>query len=123
MIQFDHIFLFASDIQKSASFLSNILGLAPAQWCGADNDILRLEIEEAGGLQYHSHTAPIPTQHIAFKVDQKKFTEVVARLHTNKITFGNDPEDHSNMLTSDFLGGYGRVFFKDPDGHLFEVLA
>ena len=34
-----------------------------------------------------------------------------------------DPEDQTNMQTSDFMGGHGRVFFLDPDEHLFEVIA
>jgi catechol 2,3-dioxygenase-like lactoylglutathione lyase family enzyme len=47
----------------------------------------------------------------------------VSRLRAKGLLFGNDPEDPNNMLVTDFLGGHGRVFFLDPNGHLFEVIA
>ena len=123
MIKFDHIFLFSSDIQKSSLFLSSILGLPPAQYCGADMDILRLDIDKAGALQYHYSSDDIPKQHIAFQVDIDRFDKIANRLRLYNVVFGNDPEDQPNMQTSDFLGGYGRVFFSDQDGNLFEVIA
>jgi hypothetical protein len=60
MINFDHIFLFSNHVEKLASFMSEILALPPAQPCGPDLDVLRLDIADAGALQYHYHANSIP---------------------------------------------------------------
>jgi hypothetical protein len=38
------------------------------------------------------------------------------------LPFGNDHADPSNGQTADPLGEAGRVYFTDPDGHLFELI-
>jgi catechol 2,3-dioxygenase-like lactoylglutathione lyase family enzyme len=63
-----------------------------------------------------------PTQHIAFRVDEGTFAAVVDRLRAKGLAYGNDSEDLANMQTGDPLGGNGRVYFFDPNGHLFEVV-
>jgi catechol 2,3-dioxygenase-like lactoylglutathione lyase family enzyme len=48
----------------------------------------------------------------------------VKRLRAKGVAFGNDPEDSTNGQTTDpHGGGRGRVYFLDPDRHLFEVVA
>ena len=80
--------------------------------------MFRLPIDETGSLLYFP-ADDIPGLHIAFRVDEPTFDAVVDRLRARGLTFGNDPEDQTNMQVSDFLGGHGRVFFLDPNGHLF----
>ncbi len=60
---------------------------------------------------------------MAFRVTTAEFQSVVGRLRARQISFGNDPEEPQNGAISDPLGGEGRVYFYDPDGHLFEVAA
>lgn len=122
MIAIDHVFVLAVETHSSAQFLADILGLPPAVPCGADGEMARLEIGHSGALQYHP--ADVASgQHVAFRVDAETFGAVVTRLGDKGLIFGNDPEDPANMRTDDFLGGHGRVFFRDPNGHLFEVIA
>jgi catechol 2,3-dioxygenase-like lactoylglutathione lyase family enzyme len=122
MITIDHIGVLARDAAASAQFLADILGLPPAAPAGPDGDMFRVQIGTSGTLLYFA-TESIAGQHIAFRVDESTFGAVVDRLRAKRLTFGNDPEDQTNMQTSDFLGGQGRVFFRDPNGHLFEVMA
>jgi catechol 2,3-dioxygenase-like lactoylglutathione lyase family enzyme len=112
----------ARDAEAAARFLSEILGLAAASPAGPDGDIFRLDIGESGTLLYFPAEAVLG-QHIAFRVDQATFAAVVDRLRARGLTFGNEPEDQANMQTKDSHGGHGRVFFRDPNGHLFEVIA
>jgi catechol 2,3-dioxygenase-like lactoylglutathione lyase family enzyme len=121
LIAIDHIGVMARDAAASAQFLGDILGLS-AYPTGPDGDIFRLDIGDSGILLYFPATAVLG-QHVAFRVDQGTFDTVVHRLRAKGVTFGNDPDDQTNMQASDFGGGYGRVFFGDPNGHLFEVLA
>ncbi len=59
--------------------------------------------------------------HVAFRVDVQRFHEIVERLRLRGIPLGNDPNDAKNGMTDDFLGGAGRVYFTDDNGHLWEV--
>ena len=122
MIAIDHIGVLARDPATSARFLAEILGLAPGSPDGPDGEMFRLPVGESGALLYFP-ADDVPGQHIAFRVDEPTFAAVVDRLRARGLTFGNDPEDQTNMQTTDFLGGHGRVFFRDPNGHLFEVMA
>ena len=122
MIAIDHIGIMARDAAASARFLTEILGLPPASPSGPDGDIFRVHIGESGELLYFPAEAVLG-QHIAFRVDGETFRAVVDRLRAKGLVFGNHPEAQSNMQTDDFLGGDGRVFFRDPDGHLYEVMA
>ena len=102
--------------------MAEILGVAPGEPDGPDGEMFRLPVNEFGSLLYFP-AVDIPGQHIAFRVDAPTFDAVVDRLRARGLVFGNDPEDSTNMRTGDFLGGHGRVFFLDPDNHLFEVMA
>jgi catechol 2,3-dioxygenase-like lactoylglutathione lyase family enzyme len=124
MIAIDHIAVLARDVAGSARFMAEILGVAPGAPDGPDLEMFRLSVNESGSLLYFPVIdIPIPGQHIAFRVDPTTFDGVVDRLRAKGLLFGNDPEDPANMQATDFLGGHGRVFFLDPNGHLFEVIA
>ena len=120
-IKLDHIGIAARDAEASAQFLSDILGLGPARPEGPDGDMYCLTIAENVSLLF-STADTAPAQHIAFRVDEGTFAAVVDRLRAKGLAYGNDPEDLANMQTSDPLGGNGRVYFFDPNGHLFEVV-
>jgi catechol 2,3-dioxygenase-like lactoylglutathione lyase family enzyme len=122
MIAIDHIAVLARDVVGSARFLAAILGVAPGEADGPDGEMFRLPVNETGSMLYFP-AVDVPGQHIAFRVDRQTFDAVVERLRAKGLVFGNDPEDPANMQVTDFLGGHGRVFFLDPDGHLFEVFA
>jgi catechol 2,3-dioxygenase-like lactoylglutathione lyase family enzyme len=122
MITLDHIGIAARDAETSARFLSEILGLGPARTEGPEGEMYCLTIAESISLLFSPADA-VATQHIAFRVDEATFTAVVDRLMAKGLAFGNDPEDFANMQTSDPLGGHGRVYFFDPNGHMFEVLS
>src|SRR5436305_15241641 len=122
MIAIDDMGVRARDAAASARFLAEILGMAPASPDGPNGENFRLPVGESGALLYFP-ADDVPGQHIAFRVDEPTFAAVVDRLRARGLTFGNDPEDQTNMQTTDFLGGHGRVFFRDPNGHLFEVMA
>ena len=47
----------------------------------------------------------------------------IGRLRQRGLPFGNDPADPANGRTDDPLGGQGRIYFHDADGHLFELFV
>jgi catechol 2,3-dioxygenase-like lactoylglutathione lyase family enzyme len=122
MIAIDHVAIPARDPEASSRFLADILGLRPATRVGPDGEMRLLAVGDSGALLYNP-AVTVVGQHVAFGVDEATFARVVDRLRTRQIAFGNDPEEPANMQTADPLGGQGRVYFSDPDGHLFEVLG
>ncbi len=123
MIALDHIGVSARDVLASSQFLSEILGLAPATPDGPEGEMRSLPIG-ASGILLFCPADNIAAQHIAFRVDPVTFAAVVNRLRAKGVAFGNDPEDLANGQTTDpHGGGHGRVYFFDPNGHLFEVVA
>jgi catechol 2,3-dioxygenase-like lactoylglutathione lyase family enzyme len=122
MIAIDHIAVLARDVAASARFLQEILGLTPGFPDGPEREMFRLPVGESGSLLYFP-ADDVPGQHVAFRVDEPAFDAIVHRLRAGGLVFGNDPEDPTNMQTTDFLGGHRRLFFLDPNDHLFEVIA
>jgi catechol 2,3-dioxygenase-like lactoylglutathione lyase family enzyme len=120
MIQVDHIGVAAHDPMTSARALAEILGSPEPTLDGADDDMYRVELERGSFLLF-SASEKVDHSHIAFRVDPGRFAEVVMRLRRRGTPFGNDPEDTRNGRTDDPLGGAGRVYFVDENGHLFEV--
>jgi len=102
-VQLNHTIVSCRDQQRSASFLSGILGLPPATRFGhflvvqADNDV---------SLDFAETTGPITPQHYAFLVSETEFD--AARSQRQAI-------NHRD-------GGRG-LYFEDPDGHLLEILT
>jgi catechol 2,3-dioxygenase-like lactoylglutathione lyase family enzyme len=120
MIRVDHIGIAARDARASAGALAEILGTAAPSPDGADGDMYRVDLD-GGAFLLFSPAEKVDLVHIAFHVEASRFTEIVARLQERGMPFGNDPEDPRNGRTDDPLGGAGRVYFVDENGHLFEV--
>lgn len=120
MITIDHIGIEARDAEASARAFSQILGAPQPVADGADDDMFRVDLDHGASLLFAASPAP-KAAHIAFRVTEGQFAPVVERLKARGLAFGNDPEAPENGETSDPLGGKGRVYWKDPDGHLFEV--
>jgi len=122
MIEIDHIGLAARNALESARALAEILGAAEPTPDGGDGDMHRVDLEHGASLLFSTSTT-VAAEHIAFRVDPHRFTDVVTRLQERGLPFGNDPDDLRNGKIDDPLGGAGRVYFVDANGHLFEVVC
>jgi catechol 2,3-dioxygenase-like lactoylglutathione lyase family enzyme len=122
MIEIDHIGITSRNALESARALAEILGAPEPIADGADGDMYRVDLGHSASLLF-STSETINVEHIAFRVASSQFAEVITRLQKRGVSFGNDPEDPRNGKTDDPLGGAGRVYFIDVDGHLFEVVS
>lgn len=122
MIAIDHVAMPARDVEASAQFMAEILGLPSAASCGPEAEMRWLAIPESGALLF-TPAETVTGLHVAFRVDEATFAGVVVRLRTKGIAFGNHPEAPTNGQTDDPFGGRGRVYFADANGHFFEVIA
>ena len=117
-ITLNHTIVPANDKEASARFFARIFGLAyngptghfaPVQV----NESLTLDFDNAG--QFESH-------HYAFDVDPAEFDAIFERVQAEGLPYGSDPYDPENMRMNTRRGGRG-FYFRDPDGHLLELIT
>jgi len=125
MIQVDHIGVTAKDTRSSAYHLAKILGTSAPVADGPDGDMYRIDFGYGTFVLFNpidSEGQRIDLAHVAFRVTKEQFDTIVGRLKGMGVPFGNRHDDTNNGQTEDFeLGGAGRVYFVDENGHLFEV--
>ena len=62
------------------------------------------------------------SQHYAFKVSEAEFDEIFDRVKAAGLAYGSGPGTPSDMKINNWGGGHG-VYFRDPSGHLLELLT
>lgn len=118
-VRVDHIGLPCRDPEISAQFLAGLFAL-PVEPDGPNGEF-RCVLLDGGMFIVFQTAGKIAPSHIAFAVEPDVFAAMVDALRAGGIAYGNDPEATSNGESHDPLGGRGRVYFRDPDGHLFEA--
>jgi catechol 2,3-dioxygenase-like lactoylglutathione lyase family enzyme len=107
------------DQSVSATFLTEILGLAPAVRFGP---FLVVEVANGVSLDYHEIDGEIAEQHYAFLIDEDDFDEIFGRITARGLDYWADPMQSRPGTINRNDGGRG-VYFPDPDGHLLEVIT
>lgn len=120
-IAIDHVGIPAADPWAAARFLGKILGEGEVGPEGPDGEMASLAIGDSS-LSYFELAAHEP-HHLALRVTGPVLDGTIRRLRQRGVPFGNDPDDPANGRTDDPLGGKARIYFHDPDGHLFELLV
>jgi catechol 2,3-dioxygenase-like lactoylglutathione lyase family enzyme len=117
-IVLDHTIVPAYNNEASACFFARIFGLrfegpvshfAPVRV----NDTLILDFDTCATFEPH---------HYAFKVSSPEFDAIFQRIKDEGITYGSGPRSPGDMAINYRDRGRG-FYFKDPNGHLLEVLT
>ncbi len=117
-IALDHTIVPARDKEQSARFFARIFGLeykgsvshfAPVRV----NDTLTLDFDNRENFESH---------HYAFKVSEEEFDAIFARVKEEELRYGSGPYSAEDMEINHRRGGRG-FYFRDPGGHLLEVLT
>lgn len=119
-ITLNHTIVPARDKVASARFFARIFGLtfderemgyfAPVRV----NDTLTLDFDDDVG--------PFDIHHYAFKVGEEEFDEIFGRIRAEGIPYGSGPRALENGNINRRGGGRG-VYFRDPNGHILELLT
>jgi catechol 2,3-dioxygenase-like lactoylglutathione lyase family enzyme len=118
-VQLNHTIVSCRDQQRSAAFLTGILGLPAATRFGhflvvaADNDV---------SLDFAETSSDITSQHYAFLVGEADFDAAFGRITEQGLTYWADPGRSRPGVINTRDGGRG-LYFEDPDGHLMEILT
>ena len=120
-IFFDHAAIPVRDCQTSARFLAEILGVR-FEADGPEAEFLCVRLGGNASLLLHQADR-FESRHLAFRVEENEFHDIVARLRSHAIEFGNDPEKSATGETADPPGERGRVYFSNANGHFIEVIT
>jgi catechol 2,3-dioxygenase-like lactoylglutathione lyase family enzyme len=117
-IVLNHTIVPARDKVAAARFFAEIFGLdfkggkghfAPVRV----NDGLTLLFDDDSGFESH---------HYAFHVSEAEFDTIFARVKEARLAYGSAPWSIEDGKLNDWGGGRG-VYFKDPDGHVLELMT
>jgi catechol 2,3-dioxygenase-like lactoylglutathione lyase family enzyme len=118
-VQLNHTIVSCRDQQRSAAFLSGILGLRPATRFGR---FLVVEADNGVSLDFAETSGPITAQHYAFLVGEDDFDAVFGRIRERDLAYWADPGQTRRGAVNHRDGGRG-LYFEDPDGHLLEIIT
>ena len=117
-IDLNHTIVPSRDKVAAAGWFARIFGL---EYAGLNGHFAPVQVNTTLTLDYDD-AAEFESHHYAFHVDVPTFDAIFARLEAESVVYGSGPGSASNMRTNHRGGGKG-VYFKDPDGHLLELLT
>jgi len=118
-VQLNHTIVSCRDQQRSAAFLTQILGLPPATRFA---HFLVVEADNGASLDFAETSGEITAQHYAFLVGEEEFDASFARIRGDGLPYWADPGRTRRGEINHRDGGRG-VYFEDPDGHLLEIIT
>ena len=117
-IVLDHTIVPAHDNQASAGFFARIFGL---RFEGSVSHFAPVQVNDSLVLDFDTNESFEP-HHYAFKVSNPEFEAIFQRVCDEGIPYGSGPFSSDDMAINHRYGGRG-FYFKDPNGHLLEVIG
>ncbi len=117
-ITLNHTIIHAHDKEKTARFLTQILGLPPHRHLG---HFAVVQVSETS-MDFLETDGEISPRHFAFCVSETEFDGIFARIRARNLPYWADPFRKQPDEINHWDDGRG-VYFEDPNGHLLEVLT
>jgi len=118
-VRLNHTIVWCRDNERSATFLTEILGLPAATRFGP---FMVVEVANGVSLDFHTVADDISSQHYAFLIDEAEFDAIFGRIQAQNLEYWADPGKRESGTINRHDGGRG-VYFDDPDGHLLEIIT
>jgi extradiol dioxygenase family protein len=117
-VHLNHTIVAARDRHEAANFLAEILGRNPPTTYGP---FAVVELDNDVSLDFLDDPEVHP-RHYAFLVSEAEFDEIFGRIQERGLDFWADPFERlpGEINTND--GGRG-VYWKDPNGHVLEIIT
>ena len=123
-IGLDHTILEVNDLAESLIFYRDVVGL---EYKGKDGPFEGLLITPDLALELYDEWPVSGSRHLAFVMDRDTFEATFERVRSNGIAYGDGPSETENMRgpgpSSGVHGSTDSVYFKDPNGHILEILT
>lgn len=117
-IALDHTIVPARDKEAAARFFARIFGL---EYKGPVSHFAPVAVNEGLTLDFDNREN-FESHHYAFKVSEAEFDAVFARVREEGLRYGSGPRSAEDGEINRRRGGRG-FYFRDPNGHLLEVLT
>ena len=118
-IELNHTIVAATDRDRTADFLVDVLGLEPAATYGPFRVV---ELANGVSLDVMGADGPVHPQHYAFLVSEDEFDAIWARIRERGLPFWADPfHRHPDAINTND-GGRG-LYWEAPDGHSLEIIT
>jgi catechol 2,3-dioxygenase-like lactoylglutathione lyase family enzyme len=118
-VQLNHTIVSSRDNARSAKFLAEILGRPEPTSFGPFRIV---EVDNGVSLDFMSVDSDIDSQHYAFLIGEDDFDQIFGRIRDRSLDYWADPALRRPGEINHNDGGRG-VYWKDPDGHLLEVIT
>jgi len=118
-IELNHTIVPARDPKASARFLADVLGIdvgAPV------SHFTPVTLDNHVTLDY-DHADEVIPHHYAFAVSGAEFEAAFGRIRDAGITYYADPACRQTGQVYTSKNGNRGTYFRDPDGHLMEILT
>ncbi len=118
-IELNHTIVPSRDKEESVRFYERMFGfkyegpLGPFAPITIPSQSLSLDFDDRESFD---------PQHYAFKVSEGEFDEIFGRIVDAGLVYGSEPRTPENLEINHWNGGRG-VYFRDPSGHLLELLT
>ncbi len=118
-IQLNHTIVHARDALASATFLADLLGLAPPVRFGPFHGVT---LDNGVTLDFITHDGDMRVEHYAFLVSEDEFDVIFKRIQDRQLPYWADPGHQQPGRINHNDGGRG-VYWNDPNGHYLEILT
>ena len=118
MITLNHTIVPARDKVAAAKFFAKIFGLRR----GKTDYFATVRVNKKLTLLFSDDSKKFESHHYAFHVSNKEFDAIFRRVKTAGLAYGSAPWSPEDGKLNDWGGGRG-FYFKDPDGHLLELMT
>ncbi len=115
----NHTIVWCRDKQRSATFLTEILGRPTPTRFGP---FLVVKVDNDASLDFRERDGEIAPQHYAFLIGEDDFDVILGRIRDRRLEHWADPARSQPGKINRNDGGRG-VYFEDPDGHLLEIIT
>ena len=117
-ITLNHTIVPAYDKEAAARFFARIFGL---RFEGASGHFAPVHLNDTLTLLFDQET-DFDSHHYAFHVDDAEFDAILGRVKAEGLPYGSAPWSLDDGKLNDWGGGRG-VYFKDPNGHVLELMT
>jgi catechol 2,3-dioxygenase-like lactoylglutathione lyase family enzyme len=117
-VSLNHTIVVARDKVKTASFLTEILGLPPHRMLG---HFAVVQVDDTS-LDFVETDGEIAQRHFAFLVSEPEFDAIFQRIRDRGLPFWADPFRKQPGAINHRDDGRG-LYFDDPNGHLLEIIT
>lgn len=119
-IELDHTIVSARDPRAAAKRLGELLGVPWAE--SGVGPFSPVYVNDGLTLDFIDDAGPFPVQHFCFRVGEREFDAILARLVAASIKYRSTVHGPEDMQVNTSYGGR-MVYWNDPEGHQWEMLT